>query len=1121
MRAAVAALLGPQLAMDALAIPTTTLDVVEEAIDELTRALEHDDDIGLRHHRAVVLALRYIVHAGPDDDFQTAHAEFVALLDVPGYQEEAGDLARLMLVQLRAATLRARENRRFVEDPDGAEAARFVSDAGMLPSIVTRAAFSDIAGHLSQMSEPVRSDTSVGSIAALFASISPYFREDHQDEERALDEAIAQATDRMSLTEEGFDRALNATLLALLLNQKASATKARVHVDAAVAAAHEADLLLRDDIPLAPLLRDIVTMVKGQHEKTPVERAQLPHEVAEMRKVLHKVPASDPARDNMFTSFVSAMAIRIGETGDRAGLDDLREFVAEESATIADEGARHLARGMVEVLDGILTEEPSSISAGIASLTAAEATLSPRHRAFPMIKPFIAMALGQRAISGRNLGDLESAYRLIDIAEPGLDEQQAVSAKLGRLGLTLTSLRHGGTSPEKIDAVLEELRGLTAEELRVAQFDVAEVTRVLEFARTLSGSFGKPVTGPAPAAQPNPGYWSGRQDDMTEAAALVHNGFVGNDLEMLDRGVALLREQTTTGPRDRVRMLATVGLSMMFRYARSTKAADLDNAIEQLEEAESLVGHTDASDTAGVHYFLGDALHLRGNRRLDQGDRARAADQGILAMQARAADVLLQSEADYALTTAEGAEGEAANIVQWCVVAGRLDLAVRALELGRALVLNSISVETSIPDLLRDAERPDLAERWQAEATDDDPGPVPSDLRFQVLTALEGTKAESQLLRPPSLDHISTALRSTGSQALVYLLPAQSTQPGFALVVTADGEVRHIPLPKLRSGPVRQFEAARRALVDPSAADEKQWDDAVASMCDWSWVAVMGPLLDHFRGLPRLVLVPVGELGAVAWHAARRRVGGELRYACQDAVLTYAASARQFADAARRGVRQADAAAALVRVSDQSLYWAPTETATIRDHCYPDATCVEDDVLPAAVLSHLPSDLRPGASVLHLTCHACHATPAVDSHLVLDNGQVLPVRDVLRQARHRPADAEGGLVVLASCASDLTDSTQDEALTLATAFLAAGATGVVGARWPIVDITTTFFVIMFHHYLTRGYEDPAVALRAAQLWMLDPGRRLPPGLPRALARRLRSSRLDDAGNWAAFTYQGR
>src|SRR6185369_5016731 len=98
----------------------------------------------------------------------------------------------------------------------------------------------------------------------------------------------------------------------------------------------------------------------------------------------------------------------------------------------------------------------------------------------------------------------------------------------------------------------------------------------------------------------------------------------------------------------------------------------------------------------------------------------------------------------------------------------------------------------------------------------------------------------------------------------------------------------------------------------------------------------------------------------------------------------------------------------------------------------------------------------------------------VDSYLEL-SGNRLRVRDILEQARLRPMDAAGGLIVLAACASDLTGHAHDEALTLATAFLAAGATGVVGARWEVDDIPTAIFMIMFHHYLNSGYPDPATA----------------------------------------------
>lgn len=1117
MRAAVAGVLGPQLALDALAEPETDAEVIAEALAELALASQLDDtDIVLRHHRAVLLALRYVLHSGPDEDYETAGAELTALLEEPDYQELAGDLARLLLVQLRGAHLGVRRGHDPVAALDGTDAFK----------VATRTAVEDISRHLSQLSARARQDDSVSALSGMFATISTFLGNDHPDPARALDEAIARAEHGLTRSEDEHERMLHAALLAAARNQKALISRDSTDVAAARAAAENADALLRDDIPLASQLRDFLAVFTQRLEHSPADRGAVAREIAVVCKALHQLDASDPVRAHTFSSFVGTMASRIGRSGDLAGMADLREFVEQESSAITDEGVRHLARGMIDVLESALTEDPAAMSAGLASLEEARRTLSPQHRAYPLIDRFIAMALGLRGVSGRSLLDLESAHRVLESAQENTPDHDQTGTKLSKLGVMMNSLRHGAPDAAKISEIIDQARELTdaeQQQLRGIDLDVSDVISTLEYMRELVGSFGKPVT-PPPRALPGPGkgYFDLRHDDRPQASALVHNGFVTRDLDMLDRGIALLRAETTANPRDRIRLLMVTGISCMFRYSITTKLADLDQAVEQIEEAERLVDHTDASDAAGVHFFLGEALHMRGNRRLDRADRARAAEHGILAMKARASEVLLQSNADHALTIAETATGEAETVVQWCVLAERHDLAVHALELGRSLVLHSVSVESSIPDLLRDAGHSALAERWKTEAAVDAQRVVPSDLRFQVLNALAGTKVESQLLRPPSLDDIRTALVRTESQALVYLLPASSpVQPGFALVVPAAGDVRHVRLPNLRSGPVREFEEARRTLIDPSPEDEKLWQDAVASMCDWSWRAVMGPLLDDLRGLPRIVVVPVGELSAVPWHAARRQVGGEIRHACQDAIITYAASARQFVDAARRDRRPVDAAATLVRVQDRELYWPPAEIATLRDHCYPDATCVEDGVLPGEVLGHLPSDLRPGASVLHLSCHACHATPAVDSHLVLDDGEVLPVRDVLRQARNRPVDAEGGLVVLASCASDLTDSAHDEALTLATAFLAAGATGVVGARWPIVDVTTTLFVIMFHHYLTRGYDDPARALRATQLWMLDPKRRVPPDVPRALARCARSFPLDDAGNWAAFTYQGR
>jgi CHAT domain-containing protein len=117
-------------------------------------------------------------------------------------------------------------------------------------------------------------------------------------------------------------------------------------------------------------------------------------------------------------------------------------------------------------------------------------------------------------------------------------------------------------------------------------------------------------------------------------------------------------------------------------------------------------------------------------------------------------------------------------------------------------------------------------------------------------------------------------------------------------------------------------------------------------------------------------------------------------------------------------------------------------------------------------------------------------------------------------------------VVLASCLTDLTERDFDEALTLATAFLSAGATGVVAARWEVEVKVTALFMNMFHRHLNGRFPQPARALREAQAWMLNPDREVPGEWPKALrdeaamAGRPGGADLAAPRAWAAFTYQG-
>jgi hypothetical protein len=116
--------------------------------------------------------------------------------------------------------------------------------------------------------------------------------------------------------------------------------------------------------------------------------------------------------------------------------------------------------------------------------------------------------------------------------------------------------------------------------------------------------------------------------------------------------------------------------------------------------------------------------------------------------------------------------------------------------------------------------------------------------------------------------------------------------------------------------------------------------------------------------------------------------------------------------------------------------------------------------------------------------------------------------DLLRSLRGCPGPL--GLVIL---------SASDEGRTIANAFIAAGATGVIASLWPVADQRTSLLMHVLHDGLERD-DPPDLALQAAQRWMLDPHRALPDGLPAALTEVARSTDLSDPTVWAAFIHHG-
>jgi hypothetical protein len=577
-------------------------------------------------------------------------------------------------------------------------------------------------------------------------------------------------------------------------------------------------------------------------------------------------------------------------------------------------------------------------------------------------------------------------------------------------------------------------------------------------------------------------------------------------------------------------------------------------------------------------------------------DRKASLDTRREALELMAADVLLQLGAEHSLSVARAATGHVLWLALRCAEDRRPAEAVEALELGRALVLQTAAAAHGVPGLLADRGHSDLAEQWRAQAprhplqggpgegdrtegdTQGDAGewdPVegdqaegdplrprraavvtlalgaelPSSLRRKALAALgagNGTGAR-ELLGTPDTAALTAALAASGADALVYLLPGEGFRPhipGRALILRPGGaEPAVLALPLLLSPGSHQLERYLAAAADRSRkaaapdasrvareAAETEWKAALSELCDWAWPAAMGPVLDSLEPLgrpPRIVLIPCGPLGVVPWHAARKHIPlGGYSYACQDAVFSYAPSGAQFLRAAARDRLPATGRRVLVTDPRLSLVWAEIETEALRSACYPDARrygeFVAADGVPDApgscedLLAVLPGGGQP-AAVVHVSCHGVAGPSPTRSALSLADGELTVARILDHAAAPGP---DGPLVVLSACETDLSTGDHDEALTLSTALVARGAADVVGSRWAVNDSATALMMAVFHHFLTSEDLAPADALRAAQLWMLNPDRRPPPGLGDPLHREAARADLHETHLWAAFTHQG-
>ncbi|GAB3408150.1 CHAT domain-containing protein [Flindersiella endophytica] len=800
-----------------------------------------------------------------------------------------------------------------------------------------------------------------------------------------------------------------------------------------------------------------------------------------------------------------------GSVDTRTALSHLnRALQQSEPGTDGHLSARHLL-GVALIERSRMRGDNRDLEAGYHELKAVEGELTSR-------------AAGLTAGWKNVLNDVRSVLAWAEIRRssiglaPGIPSEQSENAFV-RLRATLAGL----PSDDPRRPMLLSMLGITSITLGVRQ---EEPRRFEEAVAYLSAAVDAATPGTAVRAQ--------LQAEAGRAMVMHGESKVGRKL--MDQGIAFLTEAVAFDgfmPDERNRAISALGDALVQRYQRTGDPRDLDSGIGWLEQARAMrAGTLGAPTTAHQLRNLAMAYRLKAHRTQRPSRQAVDAARAALAEQAR--NVLLQTGAEHGISEVRTSLHDVSEFAFWCIDDGRPELAVELLEVGRGMVLHAATAATTVPALLREAGSPELAQEWETTAAESDSGQVYNDLRYRALARLVGSPADTRLQAPPQVGTIIDNLRAVGADALVYLMSGIDQLPGRALLVTAQGTTPTLRLPKLhveRHTQVARYAQALGARGSAGGAETGQWRQALEDVCDWAWQAAMSDLLElastwELGRPPRLILVPCGQLGIVPWHAARHRVRRQPRYAVQDAVFSYAASARQMGDALMRRPRPFGEAPVVVTGSDTGLSGVRVEAEFLRSRIYPGCTfldgAAEADV-PDQILARLPGGTGPAATMLHIGCHAQGGSTPAHSRLTLDEQQQLRVDRILRQAEASGGAGggqEGALVVLAACVSDLAEHDHDEALTLATAFLAGGAASVVGTRWYTDDVSTSLLMCMFHHYLLRHGRRPADALRSAQLWMLDPDREMLDDLPRRITAAPAYRDLTAIESWAAAIHHG-
>ena len=278
------------------------------------------------------------------------------------------------------------------------------------------------------------------------------------------------------------------------------------------------------------------------------------------------------------------------------------------------------------------------------------------------------------------------------------------------------------------------------------------------------------------------------------------------------------------------------------------------------------------------------------------------------------------------------------------------------------------------------------------------------------------------------------------------------------------------------------------------AGDEEELERTLEALSEALASTILRPLAEKLRQLDvqTVCLVPAGLLGLLPLHTLSWADEDGKQCLLDKIEVTYAPSAFTEAICRSRAAQRSGKQPHLLAVGnplpqDPPLPGAEREARMVADLFNEGSTdlFLEEEATRSVVLASLP-----GATHIHFACHGSASWPddVLTARLLMANGERITGDDLLAIE-----DFEPRLVVASACQTGVVQGyeTVDQALSLGTVFLGAGAAAAVATLWPIGDYATALLMSRFYEvYLdddpastTAGR--PAAALRTAQLWLRD------------------------------------